>query len=679
MQMNRIGGFLRVGLSAGMQGLLCFCLSQSFTPAVHAAIEVEKVWQSGNDFERCVWDKNTAMTARDSFVLAKSVLFQDEDGCTHYANTETLGGLSCAKKLFVLDDPKCDGARLFAYYGAGLQVSCNGNALPGPQPLPDTAWTFWDIPPGLLKRGSNEFVFTGTGTDTLIIDHSIFPNRSAKSIDGGKTWDFEHLGRNNDNGEYLVRLRLVRYPAEGIITSEVISLPSLCAETPILPTLTAVKKLALSIEGAAGKSGSLSCEWRAGTRPSYDPASWSAWQRCRSGRPLDLASVAPKLPSYLQWRVTLKSAGPLSTPELKSVRLNASLAVAEAHAAMPTLKVTEFTPVRSVKSSIRFAYQAADGRASVLRTRYELDKVISGGKTELERIVLLREWVRSRAPNGWDWGSARYVPPWDALLILETQLQPIALCMCTHYSTVFTQCALSLGYTARQVILDHHCVAEIWSDQFHKWILMDTGNSEDPTLNCHFETNGIPLNAVEIRDLWTAGNTGVIDVVYTPPRNPVKGTAINPNQCGFKQYRRFAIPLRNNFLGNPVPGEPEQGESAYYCDQYLWFEAGAVPTESPEYGKTSCRRDDFYWTLNETVVELGRTQEPGVLRVTLNNSVPNFARYLVSADGGAWEEKPGSFDWTLHPGRNVLAAKSVNTFGLECPTNTTVMDVPESH
>jgi hypothetical protein len=121
--------------------------------------------------------------------------------------------------------------------------------------------------------------------------------------------------------------------------------------------------------------------------------------------------------------------------------------------------------------SYPFAHQPPGGRAGTLRERYELDRVVAEGKTELERLILLRNWARLSAPRGWNRGTAEWCPPWDALILLETNKKPIALCMCTHYSTIFVQCALALGYNARHVILDHHCVAEVWSNQFRKWIL----------------------------------------------------------------------------------------------------------------------------------------------------------------------------------------------------------------
>jgi len=634
---------------------------------------IEKSWFPDSWLSSCVWDRTIAVTEQKTFVLAKTEMLQDEDGCTHYANSETISGSTQALKLFLLDTPLCDDAQLFVFSGAGLKVSCNGKPLAEGRRLPSTGWHVWKVPPSYLQKGINRFIFSGTGT--LVIDHSLYPDRSARSLDGGKTWDFDHLGKNNDNGEYLVRLRLARYPDSGTVMSEVVNLASIAADSPVCVDIAKVKQLAFEVAGRSGKSGKLVCEWRAGSTPSYDPSTWSQWMPFQTGKNVDLGTLEGKQPIYVQWRITLKSASHVRSPELAGVKIHGVLELAQHTGNYRKITITRPPSSSFVRSSLPFVYQSPDLRTTALRNRYKLDEVVAAGRSELEKFVLLREWVRSRAPKGWDWGPSMHCPPWDALVILETQKQPIALCMCTHYSTVFVQCALSLGYTARQVILDHHCAAEIWSDQFHKWIFMDTGNSPSPELNCHFENNGIPLNAAEIRDLWKAGRADEIEVVYTPPRKPASGKEISPDQCGFANFRRFAIPLRNNHLGNPVPGELEQGMSEYYCDQYLWWEEQSIPAESPEYGLASARRQDFYWSINEAAIELFETASENTLKVVLNNSVPNFSKYLVSIDGGRWTENQASFEWKLHAGTNILRAKSVNAFGLECPENSVTIEM----
>ncbi len=610
----------------------------------------KKTWATKADFERCTTDGNVEI-GDDGVHLRKTVLLQDEQGMTHYNNAQALDATTWAKKQFMVDDPACEHAEIMAFYGKGAKVTCNGQELKEGDVIPSTAWMAWKVPVKLLKRGLNEFVFSGGGS--LLIEPSLAPNRSALSLDGGKTWDFDRMGAGGvENGEFAARLRLAQYPKEGVITSEVVDLVG--NEAAMRPKTT-ISHIQLDVNPDRLPSPAI-IEIRSGATPSPD-ASWSPWR--------DIHAPINKIPSpetgrWAQWRAALPSA---KNQRLQQVELKPILNGEGGGAAA---QILEITPVTIQRGSWPFAHQQPSSRVELLRKRYKLDDVVSKGKTELEKFVLLRDWCRYTAPKGWDAGATQWVPPWDALVILETNKAPLALCMCTHFSTLFVQCADALGYNARHLILDHHCAAEVWSNQFHKWIVMDTGNSVDPTLNCHFEKDGVPLGAVEIHQLLKADRLKEIEAVYTPPRGRVRGDDLSKkDQCGFINYRRFCQPFRNNHMTTPFPGEPEHGEADYYCDAYLWWNDQAVPAATPEYGKSTCRVADYNWTLNETAIYLQATDAADTLTVMFDTVTPNFDKFLVSVDGGKWEAKTALFPWKLHAGENKFQVKSVNQFGVE--------------
>jgi hypothetical protein len=54
---------------------------------------------------------------------------------------------------------------------------------------------------------------------------------------------------------------------------------------------------------------------------------------------------------------------------------------------------------------------------------------------------------------------------------------------------------------------------------------------------------------------------------------------------------------------------------------------------------------------------------PGTLQVDLETVTPNFSHFLVQVDSGAWKEGEAPLSWTLQPGENTLAVRSVNIFG----------------
>jgi len=601
-------------------------------------------------------------------------MLQDERGMTHINNTEILSEKVSARKDFVLAVGDVADGKLYFYRrgdrhpyesdGERMHVSVNGRRLKPVRELASTGWSYVNVPAEVLQKGLNTFVFSGGGR--LLVENSSYPNRSARSVDGGATWDYEHLGEQGMNdGEYLVRLRLERYPAVVALMSEVIDLAALAADEGIYPQ---VKWARVRLRAEADKPKGTMIRLEA--RSSANGEDWCPWDSATK------VTRNEKLPRYFQWRAMMGSKPGDVTPLLKKVTLEGEVEVARATLA-DSVRVTELTEVSRIVGSYGFAYQKPFDRLERLRKQYNLRKVIAGQKTELDRLVALRNWCRYTAPKGWDTGRTQWCPPWDALVILETNQDPRALCMCTHYSTLFVQTAAALGYTARHVILDHHCVAEVWSNELRKWILMDTGNNHDPSYNCHFEHKGIPINALELRRLWKAKRGNEIQIVFCGQES-ISGDMIDPKKHGFadfKLYRRFCIALRNNHLQTPFPGELTHGHGEYFCDAYLWYEDTAVPEESPEYGLTSDRPGDYYWPLNEVAIEPIAGDDEQSLTVELRTVTPNLEKFMVKVGQGKWREESSGFTWKLKPGRNVLQAKAVNSFGVQGPVSRAVVEM----
>jgi hypothetical protein len=434
-------------------------------------------------------------------------------------------------------------------------------------------------------------------------------------------------------------------------------------------TINSVRLALVKPQTMAGTS--LRLEARTGSTPTYNADTWSEWTTADGNAP-----IATKASTrYLQWRAVLTTNSPNASSSFSGIRISEPV---DEQPLPANVKVTSLEDHPLVSDSYAFAYQpSTSARLKLLREKYHLDQVVAPGKTELEKLVLLRNWARNQWPNGWAHNDLLYCPPWDALLILDMAPREQALGMCTHYSTVFVQCALALGWNARHLILDHHCAAEVWSNQFGKWIVMDTGNSTDPTLNCYFARNGVPLDALEIRDLLNKKELDKIQVVYAAPREPVSGTEIaNRNQIQFVNYIRVGIPFRNNHLDTPFPGELEQGDASYFHDGYLWWQDGPVPTAYPEYRNVSYRTGDFYPNLDQVAIDLQATDTAGKIRVTLATQTPNFSHFMLKIDDGAWQKQPASaFDWPLHAGQNHIEVKPVNQFGQEGQSSTATVEV----
>ena len=74
--------------------------------------------------------------------------------------------------------------------------------------------------------------------------------------------------------------------------------------------------------------------------------------------------------------------------------------------------------------------------------------------------------------------------------------------MCTHYGATRRLCKRT-GLGGARAYVDHHCLAEVWSEQLQKWIPEDAGPCRE--YDATYEIDGVPINALELHDALLAG------------------------------------------------------------------------------------------------------------------------------------------------------------------------------
>lgn len=614
------------------------------------------------ELARCMRDRFVETAEDGSLRLAPTFLISDVMARDSKLQ-ETLSDRVFAKKTFSLPGP-CKQAELLFYGGGGTEqvpmlIRVNRREIFHVQRRERLLTGGWDremIPGEYLHPGENVVVFGRAGS--LLVDTDGSGEHSAKSDTAWGPWKQGNLGtENNLTGEYVVRFRVHGHPAKGVITSPVYDLAEIAGgtDTPGLPPVVRAGRIRLVADAACPPGTGISLDVRCGSSPEYDAHHWGEWV------PAEGPSVSAQQGRYVQWRAALTSNSPAMTPMLRSV----TLMVAGERRGENRSRVKLVTPPDNAVAESSYAFDYADPshpRMRYLRDKYNLDEVVAAGKTEAERLALLRTWVRQQW-EGWNENTYDYCPQWDALEVLDMAPKNLALGMCTHYATVFVQCAAALGYTARHLIVDHHCLAEIWSDQYGKWILQDAGLIPKHPAAFQYEHNGVPVNALELHRLVKAGRIQELTVVPDPPIH-----ADDLRQRLAENFCRFAIPLRNDHLYRPEPQEMEHGNAQYHWDGYLWW-ADSLNPMHPEYSLVTNRPEDFYWTINKTRIFLEDTEKAGSVSVRLCGRIPNFKRFQVCLDAGEWKDSPDAFEWNLQVGKNVLEARAVNTSGFEGPVN----------
>ena len=317
-----------------------------------------------------------------------------------------------------------------------------------------------------------------------------------------------------------------------------------------------------------------------------------------------------------------------------------------------------------------------DERLVTLRNEFGLESVIDGAQDDLQAILTLKRWVRSRWDHGW---SMSYNTVTDALDILR-EAERGEQFNCGHYARVFIACATALGIPARTVNLGlagssfprghdvgnvGHCVAEAWSNDLAAWVVIDCD------LNVHYERDGRPLSALEVHDAWLAGESAQITPVQDEPAFVVPSGAtvevlaeLMPECRGFDDA---TVALKFDRFGR-------HGAMDYYARLRIngmeWLDPRCPPTFVRHFApgpavRYSAHVPDLYPTLN--AVRIGaapRWDDAGAaLTITLEDCTPWFERYEASIDGGPWELREPSFDWPMREGVNRLEARAVNRRG----------------
>jgi hypothetical protein len=347
-----------------------------------------------------------------------------------------------------------------------------------------------------------------------------------------------------------------------------------------------------------------------------------------------------------------------------------------------TFRVTRLDSLPYVESEYtkRFRFDAYENpKLRQLRERYRLDHVVAAGKDEFDRQVLLLDWVNHRFRSfGKPDSKAR-----GALDILADNDAGRTF-FCAHYGDVLVSAAASLGWVCRPLALrrpddvgsgsTEHTSTEIWSNQHRKWVMFD------PTFAMHVEKDGVPLDAYEFRQEWFYRDGKDVEFVLDKDR---------------KRYRRSDMPVfRGRYAGF---GDLSLDPGATHVYAFI----GYIPNtdlmdRGLDYGGMFITRDklcdgttwhkrptpadpatDPYFPINQASLTLTPTSDGSGLRIDVKTLTPNFRTYMAREDRAEWKPTADAFTWVPRRGKNSLAVKSVNRFGVEGPVSTVELEAVE--
>jgi hypothetical protein len=506
----------------------------------------------------------------------------------------------------------------------------------------------------LLRKGINEVVISARpGTSCrFYIEQSLFPDRSAVSHDGGRTWDRDRLSSNrNLNGEYVIRLMLRHHPATGWIEGEPVDLWPGEKNTPVRrPSVIQSVKLGATLATPEGTAVRLL--GRVGTTPEYDPATWTAWApapefakgTANGARLAELQGIR-----FVQWRAELApSADRLASPVLAGVQLAATVKPLKFHPLLP-VKSAKITQPPIIRPSHVFVHAKKTKRTELLRKQAKLDETLGEYPRGVRQLHELARWIRSLNADNNNGGKLDYMPTWDGLLFWNFARTGEIGRMCTTRGAFFVQCATALGYRARPMIWSH-AIAEAWVDELGRWVAFD------PSGGYHHEVNGRPASLLEVARAFENPKLEVRRVFNEKTRSG----ALDRQKVAW--HTRFFVPMRSNFLESDEPREPAHGKYCFKYDGHLrWLHPKRRPL--PWFSHTTSRDADINFTCNTVNLHLARSPETNALSVQIESDMPAVTEFQQRLDGGEWRPVGRTFTWELKGGKNRLEVRGVSTFG----------------
>lgn len=313
-----------------------------------------------------------------------------------------------------------------------------------------------------------------------------------------------------------------------------------------------------------------------------------------------------------------------------------------------------------------------------LITKYQLDTIFHSETNEFKRILLLRHWIRTVISIN-DFGDP-YPGGGFTEGILDAALKGQGF-HCGHFMTVQNGIMNAYGYVTRSLGAGpgvkggpdgHHGIDEIWSNQYNKWFLSDAKYDH------HFEKDGIPLSALEVRDEYLKNKAADVIMVKGADRTPLD---YDPDYKTSKE--RFAQTYTwiewhgYNDLFTSWPDHKEllimYNDDFYKTNTWIWGGKPHWAYDKPEFIKLISDRNQIYWTPNTILSEVKIKEN--IVHIELTSETPNLKEYqMKELPSGVWKSVENKFDRKLTEKRYEWAFRTINLANVNGPEHTITID-----
>lgn len=306
-----------------------------------------------------------------------------------------------------------------------------------------------------------------------------------------------------------------------------------------------------------------------------------------------------------------------------------------------------------------------------LKKKYQLDTVIDKQLDELTQILKLRQWINRvieiDVTPGRKYSGGGYAEGiLDAALIGEGF-------HCGHFMIVQNAVLNAYGYVTRcigagpgipGVVDNHHGINEVWLNTYNKWFLCDA------KYNHHFEKNGIPLSALEIRDEYLKNEAADIVMIKGTNRVPTKFDDIlgRSKESFARTYTWVEWDVYNNRFTNWPEFETllVMYEDGYYLDHKWLWDGKPHWAYDTDFLIPVPNLEAIEWTPN--TISSNVFIKDKQVAVELISDTPNLLEYqMKNVPDGNWEKVEDKISFQLNDRQHKMIFRAVNIAGVAGP------------
>lgn len=331
-------------------------------------------------------------------------------------------------------------------------------------------------------------------------------------------------------------------------------------------------------------------------------------------------------------------------------------------------------PVVKKNTAFEMHEDLTSPKFDALKAKYQLDTIFHGEVDEFKRQLLLRDWIRTVIQiNDFE---TEYPGEGVAEEILDAALKGQGY-HCGHYMIVQNAVMNAYGYVTRCLGAGpgvkggpdgHHGINEIWSNRFQKWYLSDA------KYNHHFEKNGLPLSALEVREEYLKNKVADIVMVKGSARTAIdadgvknaKGQMIRKTRADFAQtYTWVEFEKFNDRYTNWPESSDHVSILIMYEDDFfknntwIWDGKPHWAYNVKDHLIRVPDRNAIEWTPN-TISSTVKV-EGDVAHITLESETPNLKTYqMKKLSEGEWQAVDASLEVPIQGDQETLVFRTLN-------------------